>query len=84
MQTREAIYLATMGNADWTVQFNHSQESGQTWWTATHPQFDGYLTGMTVEQLWEVWLDHPLVISHILGVLIVTHKPKGGEDVIQE
>ncbi len=84
MQTREAIYLATMGNAGWTVSFNHSEESSRTWWTATHPESESALTAMSVEALWEIWLEHPLTITHILGVLIVTHKQKGDGHAVQE
>lgn len=86
MTSKEAICLTLIGDAGWAVTFNKSQESGREWWSASHPSVEIPIVAMSVESLWEMWLEHPTTISHILGVRILIHnqseKEKG--NAIQE
>ena len=76
MSTKEALYITLMQTAGWAVAFRHAEDTGSWWWEASHPQGEKPIVGMSVEGLWEAWLDTPLVISDILGVRIVGYVNK--------
>ena len=71
MTTRESLLLLLLEEAGWRVTRNYGENSGAYWWTAVHSVQSNYtLTALTIEDLFNVFLDQPATMEQYLGVKI--------------
>jgi hypothetical protein len=69
MTTAEAAYIQAIQSHGWHLSFKASEETRMTWWEALTPEDSTVrLVAMSIDDLWQAWLSHPLVIKKLFGI----------------